>query len=203
MTLMLHMEQNYIPISKQVKTYLEKKPYIIEAIEQEIVNYSALSRKICNELKIKNKDAVKAEIIRTGRINRKNRKRTQEKAIKIVKNASFSIKNKIATLHHSTFVNLKTIAYSKTPSGYVFFLDENVAERSTFRNIEYDFAIIHIKSSKEIENTPGWFALLFHTLALEGINVPHVMGVREDTFIVVKEHDAPLAFKALAQKLRI
>ncbi len=200
---MLHMEQNHIPISKQVKTYLEKKPYIIEAIEQEIVNYSALSRKICKELKIVNKDAVKAAIIRTGKINRKKRKHAQEKAIKIVRNASFSVKNKIATLHHSTFVKIKAIAYSKTPSGYVFFLDENTAEKTSFRNIEYGFAIIHIKSSKEIEHTPGWFSLLFHTLALEGINVPHVMGVREDTFIVVKEYDAPLAFKVLAQKLKI
>ena len=200
---MLYMEQNHIPIARQVKTYLERKPYIIEAIEQDIVNYSSLSRKICKELKLKNNDAVKAAIIRLGKISRKKRKKAQEKAIKIVRGANFSVKNKIATLHHSTFVNVKAIAYSKTPSGYVFFLDENVAERTTFRNIEYGFAIIHIKSSFEIEHTPGWFALLFHTLALEGINVPHVMGVREDTFIVVKEHDAPLAFKALAQKLRI
>jgi len=197
------MKQNNIPISTQVKTYIEKKPYIIEAIEQDIINYSALSRKICADLKIDNKAAVKAGIIRLGIINRKKRRNLQEKAIKIVRNASFSVKNKIATLHHSTFVNIKSIAYSKTPSGYVFFLDENIAEKSNFRNIEYGFAIIHIKSSKEIEYTPGWFALLFHTLALEGINVPHVMGVREDTFIVVKEHDAPLAFKALSQKLRI
>jgi hypothetical protein len=197
------MEHNNIPVSKQVKTYLEKRPYIIEAIEQKIVNYSALSRKICNELKIQNKDTVKTAIIRLGKSNRNKRKNAQDKAIKIVRNASFSVKNKVATLHHSTFVNIKAIAYSKTPSGYVFFLDEQIAEKSTFRNIEYGFAIIHIKSSKEIENTPGWFALLFHTLALEGINVPHVMGVREDTFIVVKEHDAPLAFKALAQKLRV
>ncbi len=197
------MEHNNIPVSKQVKTYLEKRPYIIEAIEQKIVNYSALSRKICNELKIQNKDTVKTAIIRLGKSNRNKRKNAQDKAIKIVRNASFSVKNKVATLHHSTFVNIKAIAYSKTPSGYVFFLNEPVAEKSTFRNIEYGFAIIHIKSSKEIENTPGWFALLFHTLALEGINVPHVMGVREDTFIVVREHDAPLAFKALAQKLRV
>jgi hypothetical protein len=29
------------------------------------------------------------------------------------------------------------------------------------------------------------------------------MGCREDTFVVVKEHDAPLAFKILAQRLKI
>ena len=45
------MEQNYIPISKQVKIYIERKPYILEAIEQNIVNYSALAREICKDLK--------------------------------------------------------------------------------------------------------------------------------------------------------
>lgn len=197
------MKHNSIPIAQQVKVYVEKKPYIIEAIEQDIVNYSALSRKICSDLKLKNSAAVKQALIRNGSQYRKQREKSQSKAIDIVRHSNFSVTNKIATLHHKTYVNVQAIAYSKTPSGFMFFLDEEIALKSNFRNIKYGFAIIHIKSSKEIEHTPGWFALLFHTLALEGINVPHVMGVREDTFILVKEHDAPLAFEALAQKLRI
>jgi len=198
------MEQNDVSVSGQVRTYLGKKPYMIEAIEQEIVNYSALSRKICKALNIKSRsrDAVKQAVIRLGKTYRKERKNTQEKILEIVSNANFSVKNKIATVHHHSFIDIDAVAYSKTPSGYVFFLNENVARRTNYRNIEYGFAIVHIKSSKEIEHTPGWFALIFHTLALEGINVPHVMGVREDTFIVVKEYDAPLAFKVLAKKLR-
>jgi hypothetical protein len=114
-----------------------------------------------------------------------------------------SVKNKIATLHHSTFIDIKAIAYSKTPSGYMFFLDENIAKKSTFRNIDYGFAILQIKSPKDIENTPGAIAFILSALAFEGINISHVMGCREDTFIVIKEHDASLAFRALAQRLRI
>ena len=200
---MLQMKQNLIPISKRVKSYIEKKPYILEAIQQDLINYSALSRKICNDLDIDNIAAVKQALIRNGKTFRKQIKHSQSKAIEIVRHANFSVTNKIATLHHKSFVDVQTIAYSKTPSGYVFFLDEQIAKKTNFRNIEYGFAIIHIKSSKQIEHTPGWFALLFHTLSVEGINVPHVMGVREDTFILVNEYDAPLAFEALAQKLRI
>jgi len=200
---MLHMEQNSIPISKQVKTYIERKPYIMEAIEQDIVNYSALSREICKDLKLKNTDAVKASLIRHGEKNRKNKKKTQQKAIEILRQANFSIKNKIAALHHSTFIDIKAFAYSKTPSGYMFFVDENVAKSSIFKKIDYNLAILHIKSSKEIENTPGAIAFILSSLASEGINVSHVMGCREDTFVVVKEHDAPLAFRILAQRLRI
>jgi aspartokinase len=197
------MEQDNFSISKQIKTYVERKPYIIEAIEQDIVNYSALAREICKEINIKNTNTAKAALIRIGEKQRKIKRRTEQKAIDILRDANFSVKNKIATLHHYSFVEINAIAYSKTPSGYLFFLEENNAQKSTFKNIEYGFAIIQIKSSREIENTPGVIAFILSALASEGINVSHVMGCREDTFIVVKEHDAPLAFKILAQRLRI
>lgn len=200
---MLHMEQNKIPISKQVKTYIEHKPYILEAIEQDIVNYSALSREICKDLGIKKKDAVKASLIRAGESYRKIKRKTQQKAIEILRDANFSVKNKIAAIPHSEFIDVKAIAHSKTPSGYMFFLDENIARKSTFKNIDYDFAILHIKSSKDIEHTPGAMAFILSSLASEGINVSHVIGCREDTFLVVKEHDAPIVFRILAQRLKI
>jgi len=197
------MEQNNISIAKQVKIYIERKPYVIEAIEQDIVNYSALARQICKDIDLKSTDAVKAALIRMGEKYRKTKTRTQEKAIELLREANFSIKNKIAALHHSTFVDIKAISYSKTPSGYMFFLDENIARKSTFKKIDYGLAILHIKSSKEIEQTPGVIAFILSALASEGINVSHVMGCREDTFVVVKEHDAPLAFRVLSQRLRI
>ena len=63
---MLHMEQNNFPIAKQVKAYIERKPYLLEALEQDIVNYSALSREICKDLNLKNNDAVKVALIRNA-----------------------------------------------------------------------------------------------------------------------------------------
>jgi len=197
------MEQNNFPIAKQVKTYIERKPYILEAIEQNIVNYSALAREVGKDLNIKNADTIKAALIRSGEIYRKKRKRIQQRAIMLLREANVSVRNKVATLHHSTFIDIKAIAYSKTPSGYMFFLDENTARKSTFKKIDYGFAILQIKSSKEIENTPGAIAFILSALASEEINISHVMGCREDTFIVVKEHDAALAFRILAQRLRI
>jgi len=162
-----------------------------------------LYREICKDIKLKNSDAVKIALIRYSKVIRKNKKQNEQKAIKILRKANFSIKNKIAALHHSTFINIKAIAYSKTPSGYMFFLDENIAKQSNFKKIDYDLAILHIKSDKEIENTPGAISFILSSLASEGINVSHVMGCREDSFVVVNEHDAPLAFKALSQRLRI
>jgi len=197
------MEQNKISISKQVKMYIEHKPYILEALEENIINYSALAREICKELKLKNSDTVKVSLIRIAEKNKKIKRKIQEKATKILKESNFSIKNKIAALHHNTFVDVKAVAYSKTPSGYMFFLDENIAKKSNFKKIDCNLAIIHIKSSQEIEHTPGAIAFILSSLASEGINVSHFISCREDTFIIVEEHDAPLSFRILAQRLRI
>ena len=167
------------------------------------MNYSALARSISKDLSLHHVETVKAALIRTGIKYQRMKRRTQQKAISLLRNAHFSVKNKIATLHTTTYVNLKNVAYSKTPSGYMFFLDETTARKSSFKKIEYGFAIIHIKSTKEIEDTPGAIAFLLSALASEGINISHVMGCREDTFIVIKEHDASLAFNVLAQRLRL
>ena len=197
------MKQFDLSIAQMVREFISRKPYIMEALEHGIINFSALAREISRELDIKNPVAVKAALIRTAATYRKTKRNLEKKIIDLLKKSSFSIRNKIAALHHSTFVNLKAVAYSKTPSGYMFFVDENIALKGGFNNVEYGLAIIHIKSPKEIEETPGVIAFILSAFASEGINISHFMSCREDTFIVVKEHDAPLAFEALAQRLRI
>jgi aspartokinase len=197
------MSQNRYIISKEVKVYLMRKPYVLEALEQEIINYSALARKISKDLGDVNFEAVKTTIIRIAKDLRNKKKQRELKIIKLIKKADFSINNKIATIHHVSPLNIESIAFSKTPSGYMYFVKENVAEKSSFKKIDYGYAIIHIKSPKEIEDTAGVAAFLLSTLASENINVVHLMDCREDTFLVIKEFDAPLSFRVLSEALRI
>jgi hypothetical protein len=197
------MGQKNIPISMEVTTYLKQKPYVLEAVEQEIVNYSALARNITKDLGNVNFEAVKSTLIRLAKDLRNKKKQRELKIINLLKKADFSINNKIATIHHISPLNIESIAFSKTPSGYMYFVKENIAEKSTFKKIDYGYAIIHIKNPKEIEDTPGVAAFLLSTLASENINVVHLMDCREDTFLVIKEFDAPLSFRVLSEALRI
>jgi len=200
---MFYMSQNKYIISKEVMIYLKHKPYVLEALEQEIINYSALARKIKKDLGNVNFEAVKTTIIRIAKDLRNKKKQRELKIINLLKKADFSINNKIATIHHISPLNIESIAFSKTPSGYMYFVKENIAEKSTFKKIDYGYAIIHIKSPKEIEDTPGVAAFLLSTLASENINVVHLMDCREDTFLVIKEFNAPLSFRVLSEALRI
>jgi aspartokinase len=197
------MSHNKYIISKEVMVYLKRKPYVLEALEQEIINYSALARKIKKDLGDVNFEAVKTTVIRIAKDLRNKKKQRELKIINLLKKADFSINNKIATIHHISPLNIESIAFSKTPSGYMYFVKEKIAEKSTFKKIDYGYAIIHIKSPKEIEDTPGVAAFLLSTLASENINVVHLMDCREDTFLVIKEFDAPLSFRVLSEALRL
>jgi len=197
------MSHNNIPVSKIVRMYLKRKPYIKEAIEKNIINYSALSRKIVDDLGNVNYEAVKSTVVRESEELKEKRIKREEKIIKLLRKSDFSINNKIATIHHLTPLKIESIAFSKTPSGYMYFVKEHIAEKSTFKKIDYGFAIIHIKNPREIEQTPGVAAFLLSTLASENINVFHLMDCREDTFLVINESDAPVAFKILSDILRI
>jgi len=200
---LLYMSQNNISISKEVTAYLKRKPYVQESIEQEIVNYSALARKIAKDLGDVSFEAVKSTLIRIANKINKEKKMREQKIVNLLRRADFSINNKIATVHHTLPLNIDSIAFSKTPSGYMYFIKENVADKLSIKKIDYGFAIIQIKNPKEIEITPGVAAFLLSTLSSEDINVVHLMDCREDTFLVIKESDAPLAFKALSEALRI
>jgi len=191
------MEQK---ISQKVFKYINRRPYIKEVIEQEIVNYSALARKIAKEIGA-NFEAVKASLLRHSKKIRKNREERERKIVELLRKSSFSIRNKVVALHSSSFINVESIAYSKTPSGYMYFIDENHA-KELGKKAECGYAIINIKSNREIEDMPGVAAFLLSSLASAGINVKHLMDCREDTFLVVKEEDAPHAFKILAESLR-
>ena len=198
---MFYMEQP--SVAQQVLEYLKRKPYAHEAIEQEIVNFSALARQAAEEMRISNVETVKAALIRHSKKIRKEKKNREKKIIQLLQQAHFSIKNKIVSIHSSTPLSVDAIAYSKTPSGYMYFLDEQNAKKIKQKHINHWLAIIHIKSSINIEQTPGVAAFILSALASEDINVVHLMDCREDTFLVIKEYDAPLAFKVLSEKLRV
>jgi hypothetical protein len=83
----------------------------------------------------------------------------------------------------------------------MYFVKETKADRSKYPNAECGFAIIRIRSTRAVEETPGVASFLLSALASEGINVAHLMDCREDTFFVVHEEDAPMAYKVLAERL--
>ena len=193
-------------IAEQVWIYIKKKPYVQEAIEQDIVNFSALARKITDEIDSTSFDAVKAALMRSQIKLTKNREKQEKEVIRLLNKSTFNITNKVSLIHSTCSLNIpEPIAISKTPSGYIYILTEKNAEKLKDQalDIKHNLSIICITNPIEIETIPGIASFLFSSLASENINIQHIMDCREDTFLVISEHDAPLAFSVLAEKMRI
>ena len=201
MVYMFQMEQT--SLAERVRSLIRRRPYLQHAIDQDIVNYSALARQIAVELGDANIPAVKAALLRYSQRLREEKHDREQTVIALLQRSYFSIQNKVAAVHVEEPLSVPSIAYSKTPSGYMYFIGRHVRERREFNNIENGLAIIHIKSPSEIEHTPGVAAFLLSALASEDINVVHLMDCREDTFLVIEETDAPHAFSVLADRLQV
>ncbi len=192
-------------ISEQVWIYIRKKPYVQEAIEQGIANFSALARKISHETDHASFDAVKAALMRSQVKLMKNRQKQEQEVIRLLNKSTFNIKNKVALIHAREKLYLADpIAMSKTPSGYIYVIaEENAQKLKGNLDIKYGLSIICITSPVDIERISGTAAFLFSSLASKSINIQHIIDCREDTFLVISEHDAPLAFSVLAEKMRL
>ena len=66
-------------IANYVRIYLKNKPYVLEALENGIVNISELSRKIAMETGIKKVGAIKAAIRRFGEMLKREERKEREK----------------------------------------------------------------------------------------------------------------------------
>ncbi len=189
-------------IAEQVLVYVRKKPYVCEALEQDIVNYSALSRKIAEEIPKAKFDAVKAALVRCSRKLKKDRQKQEKEVLRILDNSRFSIQNKIVIIRSKEPLKIDALAKTKTPSGYVYVVGEKNAEKTGIKNAETGLSMISIVSPKTLKDIPGVVSFIFSALASESINILETASCREDTIIVVNEYDAPLAFSTLAERMR-
>jgi len=183
-------------VRKEVETYIEKRPYIQEALAEEIVNYSALARKIEPEVK-GGFEAIKMALRRHQKELNNQRKTRQTNVRKVLGETAIELKNniKVCKTDHKPDAEI----YSKTENGYTGVLAN--AEDLEGQFIE-DQVLVTLKSPNSLEETPGVLAYILSILAGREINVTELISCREDTHIVIKEEDATETFQLLTEKLK-
>ena len=189
-----------LTLSQKVRDFIEKKPYLKFAIESGIVNYSKAAKYASAELGTTNRNSVKAIMARQASSLLRKRKGLDNGIISLLKKSKFSLTGKVCSIISSKQLEGNPIAMSKTPSGYTYIFHESECNSA---HATKGLAIINIKSSPEIQYTPGVAAFLIGNLSENGINVMHFLDCREDTFIVIREDEAPLAFSVLASKIGV
>ena len=198
-------------ITKLTESYIAEHPSVRDCLRKGLINYSSLTRQICKELNLDIKKNFDAVLIACRRYYRKVSKKNvlETKIRKILKDSKLEVKTKIVV-----FLVEKDVYY-----GHLIELQKEVKKRAELFHIiegsntmtvitSYEFldlvkrllknkiikitenlAEVTLKSSEDMETTPGVVAYLSSLLAGNNINIMETMSTWTDTLFVIAEKD--------------
>jgi len=198
-------------ITKLTEQYINEHPSVKDCVRKGLINYSSLTRQIASDSGIDVKKNFDAILIACRRYFRKVKKEDvfEKKILRILKNSKLEVKNKIIVVvvekdvYFNHIVELHKEVKKKAEVFHVIegsntitlitaaeFLD---SVKKLFKNkilrVTSDLAEVILKSSEDLENTPGVIAYLTTLLAENGINIIETMSAWTDTLFVISEED--------------
>jgi len=186
-------------IAQDVRNYLKNKPYILEALEKDIVNLSELSRHIQKELKTNNLTAIKAALRRFSDELQIRKQKREEKVLQILKKSTVIVHNGKSVAITNKPVETKERIQVDLEGKFVYLLEKNNLDEITDTlNVHENCTMIVIHSPEELEATPGVVAFLTSLLAEQNINIVEFISCWTDTIIVVERKDNLKTYEILS-----
>jgi hypothetical protein len=186
-------------IAQNVRELLKNKPYLLEALEQGIVNLSELSRQLQGELKTTNTSAVKAALRRYSEELQKHKKRREEKVRHLLKKSNIAVYDRKAVMITSKEINQKNAMKVDLLDKFVYLLDKNeMPQRISTLDRHDNCTMIVVHSPEELEATPGVVAFLANRLAEQNVNMVEFISCWTETIIVVEKKDSLKTYEVLS-----
>ncbi|MGD6933255.1 MAG: DUF7523 family protein [Candidatus Bathyarchaeia archaeon] len=186
-------------IAQNVRNYLRNKPYLLEALEKNIVNLSELSRQIQDELKTDNTSAVKAALRRYSEELQKHKQKREEKVLALLKRSSIAVFDRKSVMITSKEIQSKNGMKVDLPGKIVYLLDRSeLPERISTLVKHENCTMIVIHSPEELEATPGVVAFLATLLAEQNVNMIEFISCWTETVIVVEKKDSLKTYEVLS-----
>jgi len=116
-----------MPIADKVRTLLKQRPYLLEALEEDIANQSALSNKIASELKLTNLIAIKAAVRRFADELRKQKKKREESVRQVLRQSTISIEDGLRVIVSRKAVDLNAKVAVSLDNVFVYLMSKSGA----------------------------------------------------------------------------
>ncbi|MEM3374038.1 MAG: ACT domain-containing protein [Candidatus Woesearchaeota archaeon] len=203
-------------IAKQTEDYINNYPDIKKCLEKGLINYSALSRKICKDLKLNKFEAVLISIQRLYIRYSKNILLENE-IIDLLKNSKLIVRTNILIAIIEKPKDFEIINFIQryikkekedfnliegeetytiiTSMKFLNFLKEKL--RYWLLKINQNLIKISIVFDEKIETTPGVVAYVYSLFSEKGINIVEEMSCWRDLFIVIENKDLSTALSVL------
>ena len=186
-------------IAQSVRSHLQNKPYLLEALEKGIVNLSELSRQIQEEIKIENMSAVKAALRRFSEELQKHKQKREEKVLQVLNRSSMAVYDRKSVIITTKEISTKTGMKVDLLGKVVYLLDRSDMPERTSALVKHDnCTMIMVHSPKELEATPGVVAFLTTLLAEQNVNIIEFISCWTETIIVVEKKDSLKAYEVLS-----
>ncbi len=182
-------------ISDLVRLYLKNKPYTVEALENGIVNYSALARIVQQELGIKNYHAIKAAIRRYAEELSKNEVSIEKSALSILEYSKINIQSGISIVISTTDAEPNKSGKIKLNDYYIYLVQDDLDLKRLKKmkgiiKVQENASAVIIHSEERLESLPGFVAFIASLLAEQNINIIEFISCYTETLLVVNSSDA-------------
>ncbi|MBW3583206.1 MAG: ACT domain-containing protein [Euryarchaeota archaeon] len=209
-------------VAEEVRSYIDSRPVVRDAVAMGIVNLSALTRKIMQETGISQEEAV---LVACRRYESPNDGAGFEAGIRdVLKRGNLEVRTHAALLNvrpswdvyhklertmsafHGQHHPLHVIQGSDsltiiTDEGVLSEIEEIVGEEQVIKR-RTQLVELNLRVPEESEMVPGIVAFLTSSLASRGINVLEVISVYKDNMFLIEEDDLFEAFGILNGLIR-
>jgi len=193
-------------VAAKVREFVKNRPFISEALENNIVNMSELARIIEKELKTQSVQATKAAIRRYAVVLRKSRRRREEAVLRLLQasklmvldNLSIVVTNKDLEIINKLKIKLSDLHY-------VYLVDKNSLKevrakvRQNLCRVHEDCAALIVNSPEQMETTPGVVSYLTSLLSAQDVHSLAFASCYTETTIVVERTDALTSYEIMSK----
>jgi len=178
-----------------VEEYVGRRPYIQEALREDVVNYSALARLLGEEVD-GSFEAIKVALRRLREDLAERRRIQQERVSEVLSGTTVELQGGVAVCRSDERVG--GLVSAVTASGHTAVVED---VSGCGGEVIEDQVLVTLSSPAALASTPGVVSYVLSVLEGRGINVTELFSVREDTHLVLSEEDAAEAFDLLNERL--
>jgi hypothetical protein len=212
-------------VADETRRYIESRPSIRDCLRYDIVNFTALARRIRAETGLASQEAVEIACRRYRRQMQESSAQ-EEKLREVLRSSHMEIRTHVAAITAKgdlEFLERLVLGTERIlskrdrlvqlfqGSGAVTILcDEeilgpilNVIPRAALLDVERRLSAVSVRSTEDVLVTPRVLGFLAEAIGRAGINCVEMMSVYTDTLFVFRAPDAVRAFQILSELARV
>lgn len=187
-----------------IRLYLKNRPYMREALENRIVNLSALSRLIQKELKLSDYFAVKAAVRRYYQHLEKVKQSIEQRALTVLKDNKITILDGISILVTEKDLEMRNSAKIKIDQYYIYLVDSTSLKKMKIKSQDIikkyeNCSAINIHSEENVENVSGVMAYVTSLFAEYNINIIELISCYTENVLVIRREDTLKGYELLSE----